>query len=246
MDAHRDATVDPALEDELTEARRAADYFRNRLDELEDDEFAADSLLPGWTRAHVVAHVGYNAHALARLMRWAETGIETPMYASEAARDEEIEAGAALDPGQLHYLFADSQDALDHLWQRATDAVWSAEVKTRQDDLLPARATVWLRARELWLHAIDLNSGAGFGDLPEDVLRRLLADIEESWARNDDARGLALGPSASGPAPGVTEVSGPLPELTAWAVGRARSFAALRFTGDGWNGGEPGNAPAWL
>ena len=37
---------------------------------------------PGWSRRHVVAHVGYNARALTRLVEWAKTGIETPMYAS--------------------------------------------------------------------------------------------------------------------------------------------------------------------
>ena len=60
-----------------------------RLDDLREP-----SRLPGWTRGHVVTHVARNAEGLCRLLRWARTGIETPMYPSIQARDAAIEAGA--------------------------------------------------------------------------------------------------------------------------------------------------------
>jgi maleylpyruvate isomerase len=52
------------------------------------------SRLPGWTRGHVVCHVARNAEGLVRLLHWARTGIETPMYPSAEARVADIEAGA--------------------------------------------------------------------------------------------------------------------------------------------------------
>ncbi|GHD05298.1 maleylpyruvate isomerase family mycothiol-dependent enzyme [Zhihengliuella salsuginis] len=247
-------TADQHLLRELDGADEAAAYFGARANELRDSQLAGDSLLPGWTRGHVIAHVGYNAYALARLMTWAETGIETPMYASPEARDAEIEAGAALDPGSLHFLLEDSQQQLAEHWRRMDDAAWQARVRTRQGAEITASTAVWMRSRELWLHAVDLNSGAGFVDLPEPVLARLLRNVEKVWASREDAAGLRLRPAGAegehdGGAPagaGLTVVSGPLPELAAWATGRSQRLELLEFAGDGFNGGAPGPAPRWL
>ncbi len=73
--------------------------FLGTVDTLTDDEFTAPTALPGWTRAHVVAHVHFNALALRRLVSWARTGEETPMYASPSQRAEEIDRGAEETPG---------------------------------------------------------------------------------------------------------------------------------------------------
>ncbi|MBP7002177.1 maleylpyruvate isomerase family mycothiol-dependent enzyme [Amaricoccus sp.] len=51
---------------ELAWARRGTAYFARKLRELTEAELTGPSLLPGWTRAHVIAHVGYNARALAQ------------------------------------------------------------------------------------------------------------------------------------------------------------------------------------
>src|SRR5260370_27441423 len=61
---------------------------------LSDEEVRQPSLLPGWTRGHVLAHLAGNADALRNLLIWARTGVKTPAYASQQARDEAIEAGA--------------------------------------------------------------------------------------------------------------------------------------------------------
>src|SRR5256885_15091039 len=63
------------------------------------------SLLPGWTRGHVLTHVARNGDGLGNLLRWARTGTETPMYASREARRADIEAGAgrsAAEIGRAH------------------------------------------------------------------------------------------------------------------------------------------------
>jgi maleylpyruvate isomerase len=79
MAARHDQTKDPALLDALLQARRGTAFFARKLNELPDAELDGATLLPGWTRRHVVAHVGYNARAIARLIEWAATGVETPM-----------------------------------------------------------------------------------------------------------------------------------------------------------------------
>src|SRR5215467_5296875 len=61
---------------------------------LSDDQLREPSLLPGWSRGHVLAHVARNADGLANLLTWARTGIETPQYSSWEARDAQIDEGS--------------------------------------------------------------------------------------------------------------------------------------------------------
>src|SRR5260370_38967831 len=66
---------------------------------LSDEEVRQPSLLPGWTRGHVLAHLAGNADALRNLLIWARTGVKAPAYASQQARDEAIEAGGGTPAG---------------------------------------------------------------------------------------------------------------------------------------------------
>ncbi len=68
--------------------------FQAGLASLDDEALHGPSLLPGWTRRHLAAHVAANADALCRLAYWAGTGEERRMYASPAQREAEIEVGA--------------------------------------------------------------------------------------------------------------------------------------------------------
>ena len=90
MTARQDLTAARVLEAELATVRQGTAFFGRNLDELSDAELDGDSLLPGWTRRHVVAHIGYNARAISRLIEWAGTGVETPMYEFAEARNNEI------------------------------------------------------------------------------------------------------------------------------------------------------------
>src|SRR5690348_13303455 len=75
--------------------------FLKTLAGVPDEGLGAPSLLPGWTRRHVAAHVALNAEALGNLVTWARTGVETPMSAPTEQRDADIEAGARRPPAEL-------------------------------------------------------------------------------------------------------------------------------------------------
>ena len=130
------------------------------IDRLSDDDLAADSNLPDWTRAHVVAHLARNADALGNLLTWARTGVETPMYPSRAARDADIESTAALAPDELrrHYVLA--ADRLSGAVEALPAEAWTAEVRTPRDETMPASDVPWMRAKEVWVHG---TSDAGMG-----------------------------------------------------------------------------------
>ncbi|WP_087873392.1 maleylpyruvate isomerase family mycothiol-dependent enzyme [Arthrobacter globiformis] len=249
MVARQDLATDPGLQEELLQARRGTAFFARKLNELTDEELDGGSLLPGWTRRHIVAHVGYNARAIARLVEWAATGVETPMYPSVEVRNHEISFGATLSPTALRNLFDHSAVHLSVEWRDLPDRDWSNEVKTVQGRTVPASETVWMRTREVWIHAVDLGNGATFADIPEAVLARLLRDITGAWhARGTDA-GLVVrvtgmdGAFGDIDAPNPTIISGPLPAVVAWAAGRGTD--GVTASGQGAKGEVPA-APKWI
>jgi maleylpyruvate isomerase len=223
-------------------ARRGTALFAQRLAELSDDDLEAGSLLDGWTRKHLVAHVGYNAAALCRLMDWAATGVETPMYPSADHRDREIKEGATLSAAALRNLFDHTVARLDEKWRHLPETRWAAPVRTAQGRTVPASETVWMRTREVWIHAVDLDNGAHFGDFPDVVLESLLADIIEAWRRKGLGADLVLEVTGAEPVAvgdgGGLPVRGPLPALVRWAAGRG----AVDVSSDG----EVPLAPRWL
>lgn len=210
---------------ELAWARSGTAYFARKLVELEDEDLAGPSLLPGWTRAHLVAHVGYNARALTRLCEWARTGVETPMYVSTEARNAEIADGATLPARALRHLFEHSEVHLNVEWRDLTDEAWDAPVRTAQGRTVPARETAWMRTREVWIHAVDLDNGGSFGDFPDGVVDRLLTDVVGAWQGRGEDADLVLQPTdrageiVVGPGTGPT-VSGRAADLARWLTGR--------------------------
>lgn len=255
MAARHDLTTDETVRAGLLAARRGTAYFARKLNELSYAGMDGASLLPGWSRRHVIAHVGYNARAVARLVEWAATGIETPMYSSPEARNEEIEFGATLPPVALLNLFNHSAIHLSVEWRDLPDARWGEEVRTAQGRLVPVSETVWMRTREVWLHAVDLDNGARFAEIPADVLARLLKDIWGAWEKRSETGDFALriagGPDAAltlgDPGPGATLVEGRLPAVVRWAAGRgAEPGQPLTATSDAAPLANLPAAPRWI
>jgi maleylpyruvate isomerase len=252
MVARHDQTTDPRLQEELLQARRGTAFFARKLNELTDAELDGDSLLPGWTRRHITAHIGYNARAIARLVEWAASGVETPMYPSPEARNQEISFGSTLPPIALRNLFDHSAVHLSVEWRDLPDAAWSHEVRTAQGRTVPASETVWMRTREVWIHAVDLDNGATFNDIPAPVLERLLKDITGAWkTRGTDEdlmvkvadRDLTFGDTTSA---SPTVVSGPLAAVVEWAAGRGNGGVTADGAATAATNSTVPAAPKWI
>jgi maleylpyruvate isomerase len=247
MVARTDLTTDPAVAADLLNARHGTAYFSRKLSELSDEQLRQPSLLDGWSRSHVVAHVGYNARALTRLVGWANTGVETPMYESTEARDYEINFGATLPPIALRNLNEHAAITLNVEWRDTPDDAWSNEVRTIQGRVIPLSETPWLRSREVWVHAVDLGNGGRFADVPVTVLTRLLREISGAWTTRGEhpAFGIAATDAAVElPSPvGKDLLRGSLADLTAWATGRATPAERARLS---LGGGDAPVAPRWL
>src|SRR5690606_35992362 len=98
---------------------------------LTDDDLRAPSLLPGWTRGHVVAHLARNADSLLNLVIWAHTGVELGQYPSAYLRDADIEAGAPRPAGQQVLDLTAAVTRLSALTAAVPASPWSATVRAR-------------------------------------------------------------------------------------------------------------------
>lgn len=249
MAARTDQVTDPSIAAALLLARRGQAFFSRKLNELTDAEFDGPSLLGGWDRRHLIAHVGLNARAITRLVNWAHTGIETPMYASPEQRSAEIEFSATLPTQALRNL---SDHAAIHLtveWRDLPAENWSHEVRTAQGRTVPVAETVWIRTREVWVHAVDLGNGGRFEDFPPELLDALLIDILSAWDRRRSAEGLPAftldpidrehPPLTSGSGAAVA-LRGTAAALARWASGRGAEGVETDA------GQRPPSAPRWL
>jgi maleylpyruvate isomerase len=243
--ARTDRVTDPAILGDLATVRLGTSSFRRALAALASDELDAPCGLPGWTRRHLIAHVGYNARALSRLVTWAATGVEHPMYSSPHARNAEIDLGATLRPQALRSLCEHAAIELDVRWRDLPPDRWSAVVVTAQGRKVPVSQTLWMRTREVWLHAVDLQSGTRFSDIPQPVLRRLLDDVVGLWGQRDEPEGWRLVEQGAATQtweskqPETVEVRGDLASLASWATGRGSG--GIQFCGT-----HPLTAPRWI
>ena len=110
-------------------------------------------------------------------------------------------------------------------WRDLPPAAWNAEVRTAQGRTVPASETAWMRAREVWVHAVDLDNGASFADFPPDFLDALLSDIAAMWRRRGEGMDLELAPTDRSTGVGVGErptvrIGGAAADVAQWATGR--------------------------
>jgi maleylpyruvate isomerase len=205
-------TLDPLA---LTDDLRAAD---DRLfATIAAVDVADPSLLPGWTRGHVLSHLARNADALGNLLIWARTGVETLPYATPTARVEGIEEGASRP---LAEQVADLRDASARFLAEATAMpveAWSYYFNERQGS---AAKVVWRRLREVEVHHVDLGLAYTTADWPDAFTARLMREL----VSDRTSPGLRLcadsGQSWEIGAADIT-VSGPAHELAGWLSGRS-------------------------
>jgi maleylpyruvate isomerase len=165
--------------------------FLGCVERLSDDDLRAATRLPGWSRAHVVAHVHHNAEALQRLLHWASTGERTPMYVGVEQRNAEIETSAGMEPAELRRRVQSSANDLAAAVDTLPEAAWSNEVQTAQGRTVPASEVLWMRTREVAVHAVDLDAGKTFADLPDELNTALAIDVVRKRGAGGEAAVLA-------------------------------------------------------
>jgi maleylpyruvate isomerase len=193
---------------------------------LSDEALTVSTVLPGWSRRYLLAHVAANADALRNLVHWARTGEERRMYVSPEQRDADIAAGAALPAAQLRSWIQSSAAGLAADLDAMPDPAWDAKVITAQGLTRSASEIPWMRVREIYIHAVDLNAGTSFADLPAEFLEPLLDDVTTRRSSVGGGPALRIAASDTGhtwevAGTGVpVPVTAPLADLSAYLTGR--------------------------
>lgn len=207
----------------LSDILEATHRLIRTVDHMTDEEYTAPSLLPTWTRAHVIAHLTLNAEGLAGALAGVMRGRSVPMYASPEDRDGDIAELAVATPTIIRnrLLGATSEfaaavgamppDGWDTFIERTPGGTRIAT------DTLPDK-----REREVQIHHADLGLAFTRSDWPDDFASRLLdqfstvprltpfgllaTDLDRTWQCGEGA--------------GEVTVSGTASDLGWWLSGR--------------------------
>jgi maleylpyruvate isomerase len=228
------------------------------VDDLTDEQAAAPSRLPGWSRAEVLTHLARNAdggRGIAEAAARGEVGAQYP-----GGRDQRrvgIAAGRGLGAPALRADLQRSSDALLEAWGRLPDDAWERVGRSLNGDRTQ-REWVWSRWREIEVHHVDLGLGyapsewpvafvtRGLDDaithlpgraardaIPVDATFRLEAsDHDRTWIVRTFENGDARVESDASDAPVDGIVSGWGCDLLAWLYGRDHDGGRLAATGD--------------
>lgn len=221
-------------------------------EQFDDEAVGEPSLLPGWTRGHVLTHAARNADALVRLLTWAATGVVTPMYSSAQSRDAEIEQGAGRKAAELLSDLREASERFAVQAARMSPDQWQQQIEGRIGGPQPAARLPWWRLEEVLVHHVDLRVSFSPAHWPQYFTEPELGMIAARFsnpvftpespsfrvhAEDTDAM---YGVNADADNAGVPVVRGPSAALVAWLIGRSN--------GDGLNV-EPHGAlpkpPAW-
>jgi maleylpyruvate isomerase len=211
------------------------------VDGLADEQWPQPSLLPGWSRAHVVAHLTLNAEGLSTALEGVHEGRPVPMYASQEARDGDIAALAtSATPSELRDRFLASTTVIGEWVEELADNLADHEIqRVPGGPGFPAGAIGEMRVREVEIHHADLGSDYAAADWSAEFVTMLLdgssavdegdsftlhaTDLDRTWTFGSGGPtvsgvGSALAWWATGRGSGdvLTSDDGRLPRIEAW------------------------------
>lgn len=194
-----------------------------------DGDVRTPSLLPGWTRGHVLAHIARNADGITRTLTGALRGERLARYpGGREGRNADIEAGAGRSLVEQIADVRESAARLDGAFSAVAGAGgWALPTEDR-----PAGEYITARWTEVEVHRVDLGGSYDAERWPSAFVGRLLPEVVTGAAPRAHAA-LRVRVSASGSVtdlagrewdvdgPGEpTEVAGPDWALLAWLLGR--------------------------
>ncbi len=219
------------------ETELATTRYLRALTGLDDRELQAPSLLPRWSRAHVVTHLARQADALTHALTAVLNGERAWMYSSQTVRDADIEDGAARSATALR----EDAEASAARFRDTAAAVGPEHLDVRISRLpggpafMTVRDTTGKRWAELEIHHADLGVGYEPADWPEAFSRLLIASRQTEIGlegpsmvlSSTDVPGLWKLGSGQGP-----EVEGPVSALAWWLVGRGEGRELVSSSGE--------------
>ncbi|HEU4567272.1 MAG TPA: maleylpyruvate isomerase family mycothiol-dependent enzyme [Marmoricola sp.] len=195
------------------------------VDSLADDEWPQPSVLPGWSRAHVIAHLALNAEGLAGALDDLRHGRPAAMYASNESRDSDIDELAAEKPPEIRSRLFAAGEQLREMLAILSDDDWTGSIeRVPGGPTFPVMALPSTRRREVEIHHADLGCGYRHTDWPRDFCVELLDAVTADQAANPDTDDFKVSATDLGMTwrVGADEpvVAGAATDLGWWLVGR--------------------------
>lgn len=207
------------------------------VDSLSDDQWSQPSVLPGWSRAHVVAHLALNAEGLAGALDDLARGEPGAMYESNEKRDADIEELATASPPDIRErLFAAGERLRDAL-AALSDDDWTGSIdRVPGGPSFPVLALPATRRREVEIHHADLGCDYRHTDWPRDFCVELLDAVTTEQAANPDTDDFKISATDLGMTwqIGADEpvVAGSGVDLGWWLVGRGSGEGLSTASGE--------------
>jgi maleylpyruvate isomerase len=177
--------MDAALRELSDQIDQATQRLLGTARIITDPDLRVPSMLPGWTRGHVLAHVARNADGMRNVLVGVRTGQDRPAYPSAEAREADIEQDAGRRATEHAADLASSAMALRTVARQLPDIGWQVPVRMLDGtDFFPAAELLTRRLAELELHHCDLGAGYGPGDWPAFFAGMELAEPMRSWRQD--------------------------------------------------------------
>jgi maleylpyruvate isomerase len=195
------------------------------IDRLSGDDWGAPSLLPGWTRAHVAAHLALNGEALTNVLRGEVDHESVPMYESQETRDTDVEKLAGADHAEIRERLLASTVTFPEAVQAVPPDLWEGRFeRTRGGSTLPLRAVPVMRLREVEIHHVDLEVGYSPDAWAQDFAEEL---VDGMLKRQQPESAFLIRPldtdrtwEAGEPGDDAAVVTGPVAHVAWWLTGR--------------------------
>jgi maleylpyruvate isomerase len=224
----------------LEELTAASNRLVRTVDAMEESAYAEPSLLPDWTRGHVVAHLALNAEALAMVLQGLVEGRQVAMYASQDARDKDIATLGPAEPEALRSRLLGAVTDFADAIVAVPDEAWGTDVeRTPGGPTFKAGAILGMRHREVEIHHADLGLDYTYTDWPTPFAIHLIeamakrerpqpfsvhaADLDRTWHLGDGgptvtgrAADLGWWLTGRGDGAGLTSDDGTLPRIESW------------------------------
>jgi maleylpyruvate isomerase len=196
------ASAVPALVFHIRDAQQRVEVLVGSLD---DHDLRDSSLLPGWSRGHVISHLARHAEANTRVLHAARHGEVISAYpGGQLERAQAIEAGALRPPEDARAELKRTGRSFALACTTFPVSRWSQGIEGNA----PATKVLLSRWRELEVHGVDLDLGLVASDWS--------ADFVDTFLPIELARLSARAPGVGMPADFDQS------EALAWLLGRGK------------------------
>ncbi|ROO52601.1 maleylpyruvate isomerase [Micromonospora sp. Llam0] len=206
-----------------------------------DADVREPSLLPGWSRGHVLTHVARNADGGTRMLTRARTGVQTSEYPSMATRAAQIEAGHHRSAKTLLADVHDSAARYAVAYRSMPARAWSRPLRWTSGKVRPAYRAADSRLTEVLVHHVDLRTSFRPESWPDGFVSTTMTTVISAFTTRKDVPALRLVATDAGTEhqlgaqDDALVVRGQQASLLAWLLGRSdgtefgESLPALPF-----------------